>query len=122
MSDEIFRRTTHPAGWAARGARPGARRPLRIRCPHMLRGWRFCAHARENVDARGFWPLDVVDACESPEMTATAFNYGPDRWRYVRGHLVVIVNRTNRTVITVLLRSEDEWNDGDARAANRAAS
>lgn len=122
MSDETFRRTTHPAGRAARGARPGPGRASRIRCPHLLRGWYFCAHARERVDDRGFWPLDVVDACESPEMTATASKYEPDRRRHVRGNLVVIVNPTDRTVITVLLRSEDEWNDGDARAANRAAS
>ena len=123
MSDGIIRRTEACGAWrAARGARPGPVRVPRVRCPHMLRGWYFCTHAREKKDARGFDPLAAWAACEAPEMTMTAFDRGPDRWRYVRGGLVVIVNPARRTVITVLLRTPDKWDDGDARAANRAAS
>ncbi|HEY9476527.1 MAG TPA: hypothetical protein VIS06_22100 [Mycobacteriales bacterium] len=97
-------------------------RASRIRCPHMLRDWYFSHHACEKVDARGFDPFDVLDVCKAPETKATAFHYGPDRWRYVGGNLVAIVNPATRTVITVLLRGYDEWNDEDARAANGARS
>lgn len=42
------------------GPRPGAE--LSIRCPHLLRGWRFTAHARVHIDARGFDPHQVKQA------------------------------------------------------------
>ena len=102
--------------------RPRPARALRIQCPHLLRGWRFSTHAREHADARGFDPFAVVAACEAPEMTMTAFDHGPDSWRYVRVNLVAIVNPATRTVITVLLRDHNEWNDDDACAANGVAS
>lgn len=123
MSDEIISRVeTFEARQADPGARPRPVRAPRHRCPYMLRGWRFCDHAREKVDARGVDPRAAVAACEAPETMVTAFNYGPDRWKYFRGNLVVIAIPATRTVITVLLRSHDEWDDEDAREANRAGS
>lgn len=86
-----------------------------ISCPHLLRGWHFSPHARENIDARGFDPHEVVAACLSPEITATACDRGLGRMRYVRGNLVVIAAPATRQIITVLLRSYDEWDNRDAR-------
>lgn len=90
---------------------------LRISCPRALRGWRFSRHAQVNVDARGFAPHDVVKACEEPELTMTADDYGLGRVRYVRGNVVVIAAPASSHIITVLLRSHDEWDDADARKA-----
>lgn len=101
------------------GPRPGAE--LSIRCPHLLRGWRFTAHARVHIDARGFDPHQVVATCEAPQITMSAYNSGPGRMRYVGEHLVVIADPAVRVIVTVLLRTYDEWDDADARAAMRSA-
>lgn len=123
MSDGIIPRVeTFGTRQADPGARPRPVRAPRHRCPYMLRGWYFSNHARRHIDARGFDPRDVVAACEAAEMSMTASNYGPDRWKYFRGNLVAIASPVTRTVITVLLRSHDEWDDEDAREANRAGS
>jgi len=87
----------------------------RISCPHLLRGWRFSCHAREHIDARAFDPHEVVAACVAPEITATAYDYGPGRVRYMRGNLVVIAVPESRQIVTALLRSYDQWDDEDAR-------
>jgi hypothetical protein len=80
----------------------------------VLRGWSFGAHARDHINARGFDPHSVVEACTSPEITVTAENYGPGRVRYVKGDLVVIAIPESRQVVTALLRSHHEWCDEDA--------
>jgi hypothetical protein len=59
----------------------------------------------------------VVEACEDPELTMTAYDYGLGRVRYVRGNVVVIAAPAISLIITVLLRSRDEWDDADARKA-----
>lgn len=87
----------------------------RIACPRTLRGWRFSPHARHKVDARWFAPHDVIDACEDPEMTMTAYDFGPGRMRFVREDLIVIAAPDRRQIITVLLRRYDSWSDDDAR-------
>ncbi|MGY4644462.1 hypothetical protein [Cellulomonas sp. URHB0016] len=88
---------------------------MRAACPRTLRGWTFSTHAQRNIDARGFAPDDVVDACEHHEIAMTADNYEPGRKRYVRGELVVIAAPARLEIITVLLRSHESWNDADAR-------
>ncbi len=104
-----------------------AKRPLpapqqrpRIQCPRELRAWHFSPHAREHIDSRGFDPHRVVATCEGgPQITVTAYNYGPGRVRFVAGDLVVIaVPPQTRQVITVLLRSQEQWDDEDARRAS----
>lgn len=88
---------------------------LRIACPGRLRDWSFSPHARAAVDGRGFDPHEVVRTCQDPEISSTAYDYGAGRFRFVRGHLVVIANPEERRIITVLLRSYQQWNNADAR-------
>lgn len=94
-------------------------RPLRLvaGCPEAMDGWRFTQHARARVNARGFDPHEVVRACESPEICTTAYDYGHDRFRYVRGKVVVIAVPDTAEIVTVLLRSYQQWNDTEARKA-----
>ncbi|KLN34199.1 hypothetical protein FB00_13585 [Cellulosimicrobium funkei] len=60
----------------------------------------------------------MLQAVTHPEITVTAFNYGLGRVRYVRGDLVVVACPSTSEIVTVLLHSEDEWDDQDARAVN----
>jgi hypothetical protein len=62
---------------------------------------------------------DVLLAVADPEVTYNAYDYGPGRFVNQRGHLAVVVAPSTRTVITVLLRSDDDWNDEDAQVVNR---
>ena len=109
VAGEIVRPT--PKLMAAQLTRP------RIACPARLRGWSFTHHARDAVDGRWFDPHDVISVCESPDISSTAYDYGPGRFRYLRGRLVVIAVPETRLIITVLLRSYDTWNNDDARKA-----
>ena len=77
------------------------------RPPLRLRDWTFTRHARDGVDARSFDPHEVVSACELPDISCTAYAYGPGMFRYVRGHLVVIAVPETQRIVTALLRSYD---------------
>ena len=90
--------------------------------PLIAGGWRLSDHARRRIAERGFAIADVVMACNEPEQTYTSYQYGPDRWVYQRGHVALAVSPASRTVITVLLRAVDNWDDGDARRANRESA
>ena len=98
------------------GLMRGRRRPT-IQCPSRLGGWWLSPHARAAVISRGFDPHEVIRVCEDPELSVTGYDYGPDRFRYVRGNLVVIAAPQDRQIITVLLRSYQQWNNDDARKA-----
>ena len=87
----------------------------RLDWPSCLRGWHFSRHARAAVDARGFDPHAVVEACANPEIRATAFDYGDGRYRCTRGDIVVIAVPQTSTIITVLLRSYEVWTNAEAR-------
>jgi hypothetical protein len=93
-------------------------RQVRVPCPQDLNSWHFSHHARTRVDSRGFAPHEVLLAVTHPEITVTAFNYGPGRVRYVRGDLVVVACPEASEIVTVLLHSQDEWDDNDARTVN----
>lgn len=84
---------------------------------HSL-GWRLSKHARSTLMARGFTKRDVLLACVAPEVTYTAYDYGEGRAVHQRGHVAAVVHEPTRTVITVLLRRTDQWDDQDARVAN----
>lgn len=82
-------------------------------------GWRLCPHAREVAAARGFRRQDILLACVDPEITYTAYDYGPGRHVHQRGRVSVVVNPEAKIVITVLLRARDQWTDADARQINQ---
>lgn len=126
MGDKVSNQPSANAGGVAAQGRPtprlvSSRQRHRISCPHQLRGWRFSRHAREHIDAREFDPHEVVAACTEPEITATAYDYGPGRVRYTRGRLVVIAVPQTRQIVTALLRSYDQWDDQDARRCGATA-
>lgn len=98
------------------GIMRGRRRPA-APCPARLRGWWFSPHARAAVVSRGFDPHEVIRTCEEPEISVSGYDYGPDRFRYVRGEMVVIAVPHSRQIVTVLLRSYQQWNNNDARKA-----
>lgn len=89
--------------------------------PLRIGGWTLTWHARQDIAKRGFRLEDVLATCDSPELSYTAFDYGPDRWIHQRGHVAVALTRTTRRVITMLLRRAETWHDEDARSANSAA-
>lgn len=90
--------------------------------PSVINGWKLSGHARHTIAARAFDVRDVLQACENPEQSYTAYNYGPDRWVYQRAHVAVVLSPVTRTVITVLLRRREQWDDNDARAVNGAGN
>lgn len=89
--------------------------------PEVVAGWQLSTHARQAIVNRGFDVKDVAAALEAPQRPKQSFEFGPDRWTYEFGHLLVPVNLRRREVITVLLRTRARWNDDDARRANRRA-
>jgi hypothetical protein len=100
-------------------------RPVTRRDQDLLAGsvgWRFSVHARDVVRRRGFDKEGVLLACVDPQVTYTAYNYGPGRSVHQRGHLAVVVDRRALVVVTVLLRTQQSWSDDDARRVNGHAA
>lgn len=87
---------------------------------HATLGWRLAGHARARAHARGFDLRDVLLTAADPEVSYEQSNYGEGRWMHQRGDIGVAVHLPSKTVITVLLRSEAEWNDDDARGRHAA--
>lgn len=78
----------------------------------------YTHHARQVMERRDVSGLDVEAVLSDPE-TSTNTSRG---LLYSRGDLTVVTDRadTGRTVvITVLLRSQEQWTDEDARARRR---
>lgn len=74
-------------------------------------------HVLEKLATRDVTWGQIVEVVENPEVI-----YGPDhRGKKIlqRGKLSVVV-AADGAVVTVLLRSEEQWDDGDARS--RASS
>lgn len=67
-------------------------------------------HAREAMARRAVSWGEVVSVVSRAEH----FDRSGDRTRYFRGSLCVVV-ASDGTVVTVLLRSQSQWNDSDAR-------
>ena len=83
-------------------------------------GWRLTRHAEEAAAARGFTLAEVLLACEAPQVAYPG--YLPGRMVHQRDRVAVVVCPDSRTVITVLLRSNQPWTDDDARRANACAA
>ncbi len=76
-------------------------------------GWRLSGHARAAATRRGFHLADVLLAAANPEVAYTQEHRGAGRAVHQRDDIAVVVDRANRTVITVLLRSQVPWTDVD---------
>ncbi len=76
----------------------------------LLPGWRITAHARGRARARGICDRDLRFTVMQPDYTyPQTDSYGSDRHVHVRGDWAVVVNRAERTVITVLYRDPARW-------------
>lgn len=89
--------------------------------PEVIAGWRLSLHAQQVFLSRGFSEDQVAPALWTPDVCRTAFDYGNDRWVYSCGDLSAVVVPGKRTVITLLLRRVEPWDDDDARHINGAA-
>ncbi len=83
-------------------------------------GWRLCNHARSKAEARSVSAREVLEVIASPDVTYTAFSYGPGRYVYQRGELGVVVVPAIKIIVTVLWRHEGQWTDDEF--ANRHAA
>jgi hypothetical protein len=76
-------------------------------------GWRLSAHARTKARARSVSVREVLEVVAAPDVTYTAFSYGPGRYVYQRGELAVVVLPASRIVVTVLWRHDGHWTDDE---------
>lgn len=75
-------------------------------------------HSRGRVDELGFKVRDVVDCLTSPEQSYPGDpSHQGDRRLFQRGGCCVVVEQSDRTIVTVLLRRADRWEHGRDRAA-----
>lgn len=77
--------------------------------------WTLCSHARKRAAELGFPLIELLRAAADPEQAYEQSRYGPGRWMHQRGDVAVAVNRQTRTVITVVLRRQDNWVHGTDR-------
>lgn len=66
-------------------------------------GWHLSTHASRRALERGLCDRELQLAIEQPDSTyPQTSSYGSDRRVHVRGEWAVVLNPTERTVITVL--------------------
>lgn len=69
----------------------------------------------------GFHETEVLDCVRDAEQTYCAHpGYGPQRRVYQRGDCACVVDLTLREVVTVLLRTPDDWCHGVDTRRNSA--
>jgi len=72
-------------------------------------------HAIDVMSRRGITWADVVRTVERPEVTYAGSRYaGDDRIVHQAGDLAVVTTPAG-CVVTVLLRTTEQWTDADAR-------
>ena len=81
-------------------------------------GWRVSFHASTAVRSRGFAWADVLLAKREPEIAYQQRHAWDTREVRQTAHIAVVVSTTTKTIITVLLRADQEWTDADAKAAH----
>lgn len=84
-------------------------------------GWHLTPHARQRIHARGVRASDLIAALTRPEIT---YPTGPGGSRTVltHGRLAIVAHAKTRNVLTVLLRTEELWDDEDCRAVFAASA
>lgn len=81
--------------------------------PKPSAAWHLSAHARTKARARAVSAREVLEVIAAPDITYTAFTYGPGRYVYQRGEIGVVVVPKTRIVITVLWRHDGQWSDDE---------
>ena len=70
-------------------------------------------HAQDRARELGFSVDEVLRCVVRPEQTyGSPARYGPDRRVYQRGTVAIVVHEGSRVVVTVLLRTADNWIHG----------
>jgi hypothetical protein len=78
--------------------------------PTLLPDWHITGHARGRALERGICDRDLQFTVEQPDYTyPQTDSYGSNRHVHVRGDWAVVVNLTERTVITVLYQDHTRW-------------
>lgn len=85
------------------------------RAVHM----QYTLHARDTMARRDVTHDDVEGALMRPDVVETNEYKTRTGWRFHKGPLCVVVSRDGTTVITVLLRSTEQWSDTQAASAIR---
>lgn len=80
-------------------------------------GWHLTPHARQRIHDRGVRVPDLVAALTHPEISYPTGPDGGGRSVLTHGRLAVVAQQEGRYVLTVLLRTEEVWDDADCRTA-----
>ncbi len=74
-------------------------------------GWRLCPHARTAARHRQVARRDILTVVADPEVTYTAYDYGPGRRVFQRGDLAVVTVPEKKVIVTILWRQQAQWTD-----------
>lgn len=75
-------------------------------------------HSRDRVTELGFSIGEIVECLAHPEQSyPSGPDYPGDRRLYQRGGCCIVLEQTDRTIVTILLRRIDRWEHGRHRAA-----
>lgn len=77
--------------------------------------WRPTKHAVAKMTARDVAWAEVMEVLQRPEVVYRDTRRSPRQQVMQRGDLAVVVDPADGAVITVLLRSDQQWDDADAR-------
>lgn len=88
---------------------------------HSTLGWSLCDHARTKARLRAVSIRSVLEVIAAPEVTYSAFDYGPGRFVFQRGDLAIVVVPERLTVVTVLWRHDGQWTDEEFAQRTLAA-
>lgn len=81
--------------------------------------WRLTWHARQTAARRKVSLAEVLAVIDQPEVSYAQPQRGASIRICQRGSLAVVINVVERSVITVLLRSQSRWTDEDVRRRPR---
>ena len=79
-------------------------------------GWRLCPHARTAARLRAVPIREVLSVVAAPEVTYSAFDYGPGRHVFQRADLAVVTIPKQQLIITVLWRHQEQWTNQEFAA------
>lgn len=76
-------------------------------------GAHLTSHAVARASELGFHETEVLSCLAAPESTYPAHPaYGPGRRLVQRGECCCVIDASGKTIITVLLRTQAEWEHG----------
>lgn len=97
---------------------PTLNNPRPLSLDEVERHVAFTAKMRARMAERGVSYDEIEDALTRPQITEVSYHNGRRGFRYVRGHLVVVMT-PDMTLVTLLLRRVAVWTDDDMRGRQR---